>query len=67
MTQFDSVQIDSGNEEMNTVISELIASELLAEPFGGIALKTVHRFLAYNSEWVGQVEGGRRMAERMAR
>ncbi|XP_023328186.1 uncharacterized protein LOC111701230 [Eurytemora carolleeae] len=52
-----SYQIDSGNEEMNVVVAELIASDLLADPHGGIALKTFHRFLAYNMEWIGQVLG----------
>jgi len=51
-----SVQIDSGNEEMNVVVAELIASDLLADPYGGIALKTMHRFMAYNMEWIGQVK-----------
>ena len=41
---------------MNVVVAELIASDLLADPHGGIALKTLHRFLAYNMEWIGQVQ-----------
>ena len=49
------VQIDSGEEELSYTVSELLAAELLSEPHGTAALAALHRFLAYNQEWVGQV------------
>ncbi len=50
------MQIDSSEEELCYAVSELLAAELLSEPHGAVALSAVHRFLAYNQEWAGQVE-----------
>ena len=33
------------------------ADRLLVEPHGQTALKTIHRFLAYNSEWLQKTVG----------
>ncbi len=49
------MQIDSSEEELCYAVSELLAAELLSEPHGAVALSAVHRFLAYNQEWAGQV------------
>ena len=50
-------QFNDSSEEFVSLISEMVAKELLAEPHGQVAMKAVHRFLAYNAEWVGQVVG----------
>ncbi len=56
------MQIDSSEEELCYAVSELLAAELLSEPHGAVALSAVHRFLAYNQEWAGQVKIIKRIA-----
>ena len=34
-----------------------MADKLLSEPHGQTALKTIHRFLSYNSEWLQKTVG----------
>ncbi|CAB4069978.1 unnamed protein product [Lepeophtheirus salmonis] len=47
-----NIEWDDGNEDFINVISEMVANSISEEPEGQMALKAVHRFVSYNSDWV---------------
>ena len=48
---------DEMPEDMATTMSQLVADKILSDPHGQQALKTIHRFLCYNSEWLQKTLG----------
>ena len=48
---------DEMPEDFATTAADIAANKILADPHGQTALKTIHRFLSYNSEWLQKTLG----------
>ena len=53
----NSTNWDEMPEDFATIASEIAANKILVDPHGQTALKTIHRFLGYNSEWLQKTLG----------
>lgn len=52
-----SMNWDEMPEEYANTASQIIADRLMVDQHGQTALKTIHRFLSYNSEWLQKTVG----------